>query len=152
MPIRFQIEESFTARPDRVFLALTDLEAAKEWMPGFVRIERLSDSGFHVGTEWRETRRLFGREATEQFEVTRCDPPSRIGIRVDGAKGSSKRGEFLFDYRLEPRGGGTLVTLDGEIRGIGGIFGLLGKVMVGPYKKAIAKDLRALKEHLERRA
>lgn len=152
MAIEFEIHEFFARPPDIVFGALTDLDGASAWMPGFVGIDRLTDGPFQVGTEWRETRRMFGRETTEQFEVTTSDAPSRIGIRVDGTKGSSKRGEYLFDYRLQPDQGGTRVYLSGSIHQTGLLGTLLGLLLVLPYKRMCANDLRALKHHLEKDA
>lgn len=148
MSIEFTVEHSFTHPPDRVFHVLTDLESTGKWMPNFIRIERLTE-GFGVGTEWRETRKMFGKEATEQFEVTSCEPPRRMSIRIDGTKGTSKKGEFVFDYILEPDGAGTRLEMRGEIRGLGGVAGMFGKMMVGPFKKACAKDLDAMARHLD---
>ena len=148
MGLEFQVEQHFDLPRERVFRALTDLDAAGEWMPGFIRIERVGGPEFGVGTEWRETRKLFGKEATEQFEVTSCEPPERMELRVDGTKGSSRRGEYVFQYHLEPSGAGTRVALQGEIRGLGRIAGLFGRLMIGPFKKACAKDLEALSHHL----
>ncbi len=149
MPIEFSVTQHIPGPPDRVFRVLTDLDAAADWMPGFVRIEKLDKGALGVGSEWRETRVFFGREATEQFEVTRLDSPNELSVRVDGSKGSSRRGEYLFDYRLHPKGGGTDVTLHGTIRGLGRFGTLVGRLFVGHYKKACANDLRALAEHLE---
>lgn len=150
MAIEFEITQRFEQPPHRVFEGLTDLDRADEWMPAFVSIDRLTPGPFAVGTEWRETRKFFGKEATEQFEVTRHDPPTQLGVRVDGSKGSSKKGEYLFDYQLEAEDGGTTVTLHGKIQGLSGFSALFGKLMAGPYKKACANDLRALAEHLGR--
>ncbi len=149
MALEFSITHHFAGAPHRVFAALTDLEGAAAWMPGFVRIERVSGPAFGPGTRWRETRKLFGKEATEEFEVTACRSPRHLAVRVDGAKGSSKRGQYLFDYSLAPAGSGTDVTLRGEIRGLGGFGMLVGRLLVGPYRKACAKDLAALARHLE---
>lgn len=149
MPIEFTLTQHIAKAPDQVFHALTDLEGAGDWMPGFVRIEKLGAGELAVGYEWRETRKFFGKEATEQFEVTRCESPTELSVRVDGSKGSSRRGEYLFDYRLQPRGAGTEVTLHGSIRGLGRFGTLISKLFVGQYKKACANDLRALAEHLE---
>jgi uncharacterized protein YndB with AHSA1/START domain len=149
MSIEFTLTRQIDHPPERVFHALTDLDSAGKWMPGFVGIDKLTGGEFGVGTEWRETRKLFGRAATEQFEVTRCDPPTHFSVRVDGTKGDSKRGEYLFYYRLEPKDGGTEVTLDGAIQGLSGLIALVGKIMVGPYKKACAKDLIAMAEYLD---
>lgn len=147
--MEFEIHEFFAIPPEGVFDALTDLDGLDKWMPGFVRMERVAGEGFGPGTEWRETRKFFGKEATEQFEVTGADRPKRIEIRVDGAKGTSKKGEYLFTYRLEPDQGGTRVYLSGEIRGVPALFRMIGFVLIIPYKKACANDLKALKTHLE---
>jgi uncharacterized protein YndB with AHSA1/START domain len=152
MSIRLQVSHRFSASPERVFRALTELDRAGDWMPGHVRVERLGGDGFDVGTQWRETRKVFGREATEQFEVTEMDPPRRLGLRVDGSKGASKRGEYLFTYRLTPRDGGTDVVLDGEIRGLGKIRELFGRLMAGPFRKMIEKDMKAMDDYLKRTA
>lgn len=148
MAVEFTVQQRFPNAPDRVFQALTDLEGVAKWMPGFVKIEILSEGAFGVGTQWRETRKLFGKEATEQFEVTRFEPPTGLGLRVDGSKGTSKRGEYLFDYQLAPQNGGTEVTLNGAIRGLGRIAGLISRLFVGTLKKACVKDLSALATHL----
>ena len=148
MPIRFNVTQKFAQPPEQVFEALTDLKRAAQWMPGYVGIEVLKSRQFGVGTEWRETRRIFGQNATEQFEVTRCDPPSRISLRVDGTKGDSRRGEYLFDYHLQANDAGTEVMLSAEIRGLTGTTAVLGRLMAGPFRKACAKDLMALAAHL----
>lgn len=149
MALDFSVTQHFVGAPLRVFAALTDLDGAAAWMPGFVRIERVGGPAFGPGTRWRETRKLFGKEATEEFEVTACRAPGHIAVRVDGAKGSSKRGEYLFDYTLAPARSGTDVTLRGEIRGLGGFGMLVGRLLIGPYRKACAQDLASLARHLE---
>ena len=149
MSIEFTIEQPFSQPPDRVFAALTDLEGVAHWMPGFVRIERLTDGAFGLGTEWRETRKMFGREATEQFEVTMHEPPGRLVLRIDGTKGSSRKGEYLFEYGVRPANeGGSILTMHGEIRGLGPVARFIGKLMIGSLRKACLKDLQALAAHL----
>lgn len=149
MSIRFDAAEVIDAPAERVFDALLDLDAAQQWIPGVVHIERMSSGPLDEGSEWRETRKLFGREATEQFELVELDRPHRIELRVDGAKGSSGCGEYLFTYRLGPASGGTEVRLRGEIRGLSGPMKWLGRLFVRSYRKACVKDLKALKGYLE---
>ena len=129
---------------------MTNLDDAAEWMPGFVRIQRLGAPGeLAVGSRWRETRRMFGKEATEEFEVIELSPPSKLRFRVDGTRGTSGTGEYLFTYTLVPTVLGTLVTLDGEIRGLAGVMGVMGRVFSGVYKRACARDLDALGFYLK---
>jgi carbon monoxide dehydrogenase subunit G len=148
MAIEFSVTESLPGKREQVFAALTDLDAAPRWMPGDVEIEKMSEGPLAVGSEWRETRKMLGREATEYFEVTIYEPPRRIALRVDGSKGTSGKGEFLFEYVLEPKGEATQVTLTGQIHGLGAVSGLVGKLMAGPMRKAVKKDLEALAQHL----
>lgn len=134
--------------PAVVFEALTNLDAAGQWMPNFVRIEKLTPGPVGSGSEWRETRKMFGKEATEHFRVTRFERPSRIDLLIDGSKGTSKRGEYAFVFEILPERTGSTVELTGDIR-MSGIWGLFAQFMTGTFKKTRHKDLEALKAHLE---
>lgn len=152
MSITFRVTRELAASPHEIFDAMTNLDDAGEWMPGFVRLQRLGE-GVHlgVGSRWRETRRMLGKEATEEFEVTEFAPPDRLALRVDGTRGTSGTGEYLFTYTLAPTVIGTLITLDGEIRGLTGVMGVMGRVFSGIYKRACTKDLDALGSYLHAR-
>lgn len=141
--------EEINAPPERVVAALTDIEAWHKWMPNLVRAEKLSDGPFGKGTRWRETRRMFGKEAAEEFEVVSFDPPRGLELFVDGTKGASKRGEYRFKYRFEDVGGRTRMTVDGAITGMGPLGDALGFFFKGVFRKAIAKDHQALRKFVE---
>jgi carbon monoxide dehydrogenase subunit G len=150
MAIQFHITRTLPAPPDRVFEGLTNLENAAAWMPGLVSIERIGGAEAGVGSRWRETRKMYGKDSTEEFEVTAFEPPSHFGLRVDGSKGTSGSGIYTFDYRLSPDAGGTLVVLDASIGGVSRIREWIGKLFAGMYRKMLAKDLEALAVHLGR--
>ncbi|HET9431010.1 MAG TPA: SRPBCC family protein [Chitinophagaceae bacterium] len=149
MPLQFTASEYFDLPKEKVFEGLTDLDAAKHWMSGYINIEKLKGTRIEPGAEWRETRKMFGRSASEVFEVVSVIPGREIKLRVDGSKGTSKKGEYLFQYLLEEKNGGTDVTLNGEIGGVRGFAAFMGKLFIGSFKKACLKDLRALKAYLE---
>ncbi|MDC0743553.1 SRPBCC family protein [Polyangium mundeleinium] len=149
--LSFTSEHRIDAPPERVFEAMTNPEGFGDWMKGFVRAERLTPGEFGVGTTFRETRKMFGKEATEHFEVTTCVPGKRLGLKVDGTKGTTGKGEYRFDYDFEPAGTGTLVRTSAVIDMPGGLFTkIMGKLMGGAFKKACDKDLDALKTYMER--
>lgn len=150
MAIQFQITRTLPARPERAFQGLTDLEKADAWIPDLIRIERLDGAAAGVGSRWRETRKLYGKESTEELEVTAFEPPSRFGLRIDGSRGSSGSGIYTFDYSLSPDGGGTRVVLDASISGVSRVRGWLVRLFSGMYRKMMAKDLEALAEHLRK--
>ena len=150
MPVSMTSEFHIDAPPDRVFAAMIDTDGYRHWMNGFVGVEKLTEGPFGVGTEWRETRRMFGREASEVFEVTACEAPLRLELRVDGKRGASRKGEYRFQYVLSPEGTGTRVRLNGQIDMPGWIAGLMTRMFAGMFKKAHDKDMRALKQHVEK--
>jgi carbon monoxide dehydrogenase subunit G len=135
---------------EKAYDGLLDLEAARNWMQGLVRIERLDEGPMQEGSEWKETRKMFGKEATEHFEVVELHEPDKIVLRCDGTKGTTGKGEFVFTYLIATSGEHSEVTLDGEIKGLTGLTKIFGKLMAGTFKKACAKDLDSLKSYLER--
>jgi uncharacterized protein YndB with AHSA1/START domain len=151
MPLRFTFEERFDAPPEEVFRLATDIDAFREWMPNFVRVEKLTEGAFGKGTIWRETRKMFGKESTEEFQVTAAEPGKSLDLFIDGRKGTTGRGEYRFRYTFAPQDGGTRLTMEGEIAGMGWFMELLGRVFIGSFKKALQQDLKAMKSHLERR-
>jgi uncharacterized protein YndB with AHSA1/START domain len=152
LSVHFEMKRTIGASKERVYEGLLDLDAARHWMKGLVRMERLDDGPLREGSEWRETRKMFGKEASEHFEVVELVEPQRIVLRCDGTKGTTGKGEFIFTYVLTSAGEQTEVTLNGEIRGMTGLAKWFAKMMAGMFKKACAKDLDALKAYLESEA
>lgn len=148
MPATFATAVYVEAPPATVFDAISDIDAWAAWLPDVIAIEKLTPNPVGVGTEWRETRRMYGKEATEHFRITRWEPPTRLDLYVDGSLGTSGRGEYRFTYELVPERSGTNVELTGDIR-MGGLWSLFARAMVGSFKKACHKDLAALKGHVE---
>ena len=93
---------------------------------------------------------MFGKEASEHFEIIELHEPDKVVVRIDGTKGTTGKGEYLFTYRITSTGNHSEVTLQGEIKGLTGFTKLLGKLISGTFKKACAKDLDSLKSYLEK--
>ena len=148
MALTFELEERFDVPPAEVMAAMADLDNFKAWMPNFVSVEKLTDGEFGVGTKFRETRKMFGKAAAEEFEVTALEPGKRLELYIDGSKGASRKGWYRFTYTFENDGDGTKMHMDGTIGGMGWFFSLMSKLMAGTFKKAIAKDHEALRDYL----
>lgn len=139
------------APPERVFASMTDPGSARQWMKGLVSIEVLTSGPFGKGTVFRETRKMFGKEASELFEVRAWDPPRSFQFYVDGTKGATGKGEFIFDHTLTPTAEGTHVRLHGTIQMPGGfMLKMFSGLMASMFKKSIDKDLQALKAFIEK--
>lgn len=150
MSIHFEVKSTFGVHQEIVYKGLLDLDQARQWMQGFVGIERLNEGTMREGSQWRETRKMFGKEATEHFEVVELKEPEKIVLRCDGTKGTTGKGEFIFTYILTPLGESTEVTLKGEINGLTGFAKLLGKIVAKTFKNACVKDLNSLQNYLEK--
>ncbi|KOR85662.1 polyketide cyclase / dehydrase and lipid transport [Bacillus sp. FJAT-22058] len=149
MSIQFETKETFNVPREKVYEGLLDLDSAKHWMQGLVRIERLDEGPIKVGSAWKETRKMIGIEGGEVLKVTVLEP-NKIQLYVDGSKGTSGKGEHFYTYSIKELGNATEVTLHGEIKGMTGIAKLVSKLMTGTYRKICAKDLYGLKNYLEK--
>lgn len=152
MAKQFEQSIQIVAAPERVFAAMTDVEQLRQWMPNLVSLTPANDVPMGVGHEWKETRKMFGREASEFFEVTDYDPPRRLGLRVDGSKGTSGKGEYLFNYNLEPSESGTKLRVKSEIRVTGWFARFVCGLLGGVFLKMCLKDLTAMKAFVEAKA
>ncbi|WP_313804869.1 SRPBCC family protein [Cytobacillus sp.] len=150
MSIHFEVKRATKVSRQKAYIGLHDLESASRWMQGLVRIERLDEGPLQVGSQWMETKRMFGKEATEHFEVMGLKEPEKIVLRCDGTKGTTGKGEFVFTYIIAPEDDHTVITLNGEIKGLTGWTKIFGKMMAGTFKKACAKDLDALISYMEK--
>jgi carbon monoxide dehydrogenase subunit G len=150
LSIRFEVKRTIRVTQSIAYNGLLDLDSAKLWMQGLVGIERLDEGPIRVGSQWKETRKMFGKEATEYFEVVELIEPQKIVLRCDGTKGTTGKGEFVFTYTLlSATENHTEVTLNGEINGLTGLTRFFGKLIAGTFKKACEKDLDRLKNFLE---
>ncbi|MGH3356323.1 MAG: SRPBCC family protein [Nocardioidaceae bacterium] len=90
------------APTDRVWALATDVPRWPETISGISRIEMLSEGEFGPGTRWRETRTMFGREATEEMWVSTVDPGRSYTVEAD-SHGAHYVSTFTFDAVGEQR-------------------------------------------------
>ncbi|MFI8827586.1 SRPBCC family protein [Streptomyces sp. NPDC053431] len=151
------VERRVYASPGRVWESITDLRNMPRVLSGVQRVEVLTEGGFAVGTRWRETRRMLGREATEEMTVTVCEPPDRY-VTVADSHGM----HYVSEITLVPEGppvAATATTLrmtftarPAHDRTPGLLTRLLGRVGSRAVARALGKDLdeiaRAVESHV----
>ncbi|MFI1976578.1 SRPBCC family protein [Streptomyces wedmorensis] len=146
------VERRVAASPGRVWEAITDLRDMPRVLSGVERVEVLTEGGFGVGTRWRETRRMLGKEATEEMTVTVCEAPDRyvtvadshgmhyvseLTLTSDGSSGTTLR--MTFSARPAP----------GRTPGL--VARLLARFGAKAVAKALAKDLSDIANAVESR-
>jgi carbon monoxide dehydrogenase subunit G len=139
------------APAERVWATVTDIGNAASNIPAIKKIEFLGETRHGLGTRWRETRVMFGRDATEDLEISEWRPPDeyvvtahshgcdyRSVIRIRPA-GDGARLEFVFCATARTLFARIMATL---------MLPLMGKAI----RKALADDLAALKRRCEARS
>ncbi|MFJ3923139.1 SRPBCC family protein [Streptomyces sp. NPDC090022] len=146
------VEREIAAPAERVWRAITDLEGMPGVLSGVDAVEVLTPGPFGVGTRWRETRRMFGKQATEEMYVTACDDRVRYVAEADNSGM-----HYVSEFRLtESTPGRTTVRMTFSARPAttgrrpGLFMRLLNRLGTKAVAKAIAKDLADVATAVER--
>jgi carbon monoxide dehydrogenase subunit G len=134
------VERGVAAAPEQVWAIVTDLDRSAEVISAITALERTDEgTGFGVGTAWRETRVMFGRETTESMEVTKVDEGRSYTVE------STSRGVLYTSVmRVEPEGAGARVSWEFGAEALSTsarLMSVIGKLFEGSTRKALAKDL-----------
>ncbi len=135
----FELDATIPATPDLVFSVLTDVDHASQWMPSILKVERLDDRPFGVGTSWRETRQAGKRTMESTVRVVACERGARLALRVES---DAMEGEMAFT--LKPTGPGTGVHYTAQMKGRG-----MMRLMTGTINKMMAQEDANLLQRLE---
>ena len=107
------VSRDIAAPPDVVWAICTEMDGWVDTIEGIDAVERLDDGqGFGVGTRWRETRKMFGKSATEDMEIIEVDEGTSYHTLAE-----SHGARYQTDVSLEPVGGGSTrltMTFAGE--------------------------------------
>ncbi len=88
------LTETIDAPPDRVWEVVADVKKWQSTIEGIQKIELLSERSSGVGTRWRETRVMFGKEAVEEMGISGWDPKRSYTVTAR-ARGPADRGAIL---------------------------------------------------------
>lgn len=129
---------------------MTDPEGWTSVVHAIEVVERLDDGeGFGVGFRWRETRTMFGRQATETMEVTAVDPGRSYTVEA-----RNKGVTYTSVSSVEPTDDGCVIgmTFEADSSGFTKLIGAtVGKLFEGATRKALLQDLRDIAEAAEAR-
>lgn len=145
---KITLNEHFATPPARAFAVLTDLANLPKIISGIDKVEVLAVGPVGVGTRFRETRRLYGRMATEEMEVTAWDPPRSFTLEA-----RSHGSHYLITHTLTPKDGGADVELAFATEALTPIARILSFLMQGMTKGVgdlMRKDLLEAKAHAEK--
>lgn len=133
---------------ERTFDVFSDLTKAAERVEGIKSVEILSDTpATGVGTRWRETRVMFGREATEEMEISAFTPNKSYEVVAH-----SRGVDYHTIYTFREHNGGTdveMVFSGKPTTLLTRLMSPLGYLFKGATQKALEADMDALKRVAE---
>ncbi|MGH8870083.1 MAG: SRPBCC family protein [Actinomycetes bacterium] len=133
-----------------VWQVFTDVPTATRRIAGVSDVEMLSSYVSGLGTRWRETRTVYGRTSTEEFEVVDYEREHRYVVTSRG-RGARYRTQYTFDALGTDA---TTVLAVFTVRGNTMVAGMVG-VVVWPVtrrtvRKVLAQDVDDLAAAAER--
>jgi carbon monoxide dehydrogenase subunit G len=129
--------------PHEVFEFVSDLENVPKWNYAIVETRRTSEGPVGVGSTYRQVRSVPAR-SEESLQVTEFEPDRRFSVR--GGLGPF---EATLTYELEDVGGMTRLTNSADLESRG-LMKLTAPIASGRIREAVAANLGALKQLLER--
>ncbi|MEQ8211106.1 MAG: SRPBCC family protein [Lacipirellulaceae bacterium] len=147
---KLTITKHIDATPDIVFRLATDFENTANHIQGIEKVELLTHGPVQVGTRFRETRKMFGKEATEEMTVTEFVPPKRFTLETE-----SCGCHYVCTHELIHDIAGTHFKLDIETHAVSlmaKVMSPLSKLMAGTMRKMIESDLEDLSKIAEQQA
>lgn len=146
--MRFEIERTIDAEPGLVFDRASSFADTPRFISGITACEVLTEGPVGVGTRFRETRRMFGREATEEMEVTRFERPAGYTLECTN-HGCHYKSDLDFAATAD---GGTRVSMSFDARPLN-LFARIMAFLTSPLTRRIAtecgKDIDDLKRSVE---
>lgn len=137
------------ASKEAVWAVICDIENADKNISGINKVEILDQpkDGI-VGLKWRETRTMFGKEATEVMWVTDAETNKYYRTRAE-----SHGAIYISTMSIEDRGDTSIISMgfEGEAVTFGAKVGnfIFGKMMLKSTEKALMVDLEDIKKVVE---
>jgi uncharacterized protein YndB with AHSA1/START domain len=129
------------AEPTAVYDYLADFTRHGEWSVGLT-IEAVSEGPTEVGSEFRSTGRMMGKDVSNDIKVVESKRPSRLAFTASDGKA-----EFLQEIDLTENKGGTLLrrrlSADMNPMMVFGFKALIGPMVANPSMKKSLKNLKA---------
>ncbi len=139
----FEFSEYIEKSPDEVFRVISDPTEATKFLDNIKESRKLTDGPVAVGTMYRETRVVSGKEASADLVISAYEPDTRVDISTE-AEGI----KISYRYDLSPENGGTRLTWRCQLEA-GGLRKMMLPMVAAIMKKEDGDHLQRLKAYLE---
>jgi carbon monoxide dehydrogenase subunit G len=142
---RTTVTRLIRAPADVVFRTVADIAQFSKAIPHIVKVEFLSDRKSGLGTRFRETRSMNGREMRTELEMTEYVENQRARLVADT---HGTVWDSLFEVAAET--GQTRLTLTMDARPHRLLPRLMNPLIRGMVQKALERDMDAVKAYCEK--
>ena len=139
----FNMSEWVTRPPKEVFDFITASENAPKIVQSVTGMVKLTEGAPRVGTRYRETRLMHGKEQHAELEIVEFEPARRYAVQnvTSGI-------ETVYRYNIQPEKDGTRIDLICEDKAKG-IKKLMLPLVAAILKKEDGDHLQRVKKVLE---
>ncbi len=140
-----QCTRTIKAPIEEVFKTLATVDEFKQAVPHITNVEFLTDSRYGVGTKFRETRLMNGKEVATELEVTELVENEHVRLVSD-------QGGTIWDTVFRVRQVGDAVEMDMQMDSIPHRFAsrIITPMIMGMVSKFVGQDMDSIKEYCEK--
>ena len=139
----FEMSAWISRPPKDVFDFITTSDNAPKVVQSVKSMVKLTEGPVRVGTRYRETRLMNGKEQHAELEVVAYEPNQKYAM-----KNVTEGIETVYSYAFHPEGDGTRVHLACEVKS-SGLKKLMLPMVTSILKKEDGDHLQRLKNALE---
>lgn len=142
---RTTVTRTINAPIERVFETVAHIENFSKAVPEIIKTELLSEIEYGVGTRFRETRLMSGKQTSTELEVTEYVENDRVRIVSDA-------GGTVWDsvFEVAPVDGQVQLTLSMDANAYKLLSRLMNPLIKGMVKKALESDMDSVKIYCEK--
>jgi hypothetical protein len=139
----FNLSEWISRSPKDVFDFITTSDNAPRVVSSVRSMVKLTEGPVRVGTRYRETRLMDGKEQQAELEVVVYEPDQKYAV-----KNVTEGIETVYRYTFHPESNGTRVDLACDVKA-GGVKKLMLPMVVSILKREDGDHLQRLKKAME---
>lgn len=145
--MKMVVEQDFLAPASFVFERTMDIKSWPQTVTAIKSVEILTPGPVGVGTRFRETRKMFGQDASEEMTFSEIVPNEKFVLTA-----YSHGTRYHTEHAFQDNGSGTRLTLTFE--GVpetitARVMAPVGWLLCGSLKKILAGDLADVKRATE---
>jgi len=134
---KISVSTEINASKEKIWSIITNIEESVHTISGIHKVEILEKGTPFKGLKWRETREMFGKEATEVMWIHDCKENEYYNVRAEN-HGS----KYYTDFYLTEKEGATVLTMEFSAEVESALAKFVNFIFGWMFKRATIKALQ----------